>query len=69
MSDFYQNLLDGLVSIEEVTDDQLDTLKRGWEDDGVLLPTAEIWKAAHDETRNREIKRAEKRPIDRDFFK
>ena len=68
--DFYQQLLDNDITLQDLTDKQLVTLIGSWEnEDGVLQPTSTIWDAAGKEQRQREIDRAWKpKPIDKGFY-
>jgi len=67
---FYADLLAGKTTLQDLTDEQLKELRRGWTDDtGRLHPTGGIWGAAMDEQRAREVARATKpKPFKKDFF-
>ena len=66
----YQELLDGKLTMQDLTDKELKELRRSWgTKDGHLLPATEYWEAVPAEQRRREIERATKpKPIIKDFF-
>lgn len=67
---FYLDLIAGDKTLQDLSDEQLQTLVKQWMDgEYVLHPTGPIWDAAGKEQRQREIDRAWKpKPIDRGFY-
>jgi hypothetical protein len=66
----YQELADGEITLQDLTDTELKELRKSWPDEaGNLLPRSDFWASVPAEQRRREIERASKpKPIDRGFY-